>query len=115
MATPKTDIEQSVGRILRAKHASPIVVDIIDSHDIFKNQWKSRKTFYKKCDYRILYTNSTKYGGFTKPVHPDGIEQIDLSKDSNWKLEYEPKKKEEVCHKEPIIAKCAIDIPEGFE
>ena len=117
MATPKTDIEQSVGRILRAKHSSPIVVDIIDAHDLFKNQWRSRKTFYKKCDYRILYTNSTKYGGFVKP---DGIEPIDLSKDTNWKVEFEPKntKKEESkegCHKEPIVAKCAIDIPAGFE
>ena len=31
MATPKTDIEQSVGRILREKHSSPVVVDIVDS------------------------------------------------------------------------------------
>ena len=48
MATPKTDIEQSIGRILREKHSNPIVVDIVDSHDLFKNQWKKRKTFYKK-------------------------------------------------------------------
>jgi superfamily II DNA or RNA helicase len=47
MATPKTDIEQSVGRILREKHSSPVVVDIIDSHDLFQNQWRKRKTFYK--------------------------------------------------------------------
>ena len=32
MATPKTDIEQAVGRILREKHSNPIVVDIIDEH-----------------------------------------------------------------------------------
>ena len=119
MATPKTDIEQSVGRILREKHANPIVVDIIDTHDLFKNQWRSRKTFYKKCDYRILYTNSTKYGGFIKPVHPDGMEHIDLTKDTNWKVEFEPKKKNivEVCHKDGVIEKpkCVIEIPEGFE
>jgi superfamily II DNA or RNA helicase len=30
MATPKTDITQSVGRILRMKHDNPVVVDIID-------------------------------------------------------------------------------------
>lgn len=118
MATPKTDIEQSVGRILREKHANPIVVDIIDSHDLFKNQWKSRKTFYKKCDYRILYTNSTKYGGFIKPVHPDGMEAIDLTKDINWKIEFEPKKKNiaEVCHKVDVMEKpkCVIEIPDGF-
>ena len=37
MASPKTDVCQSVGRILRTKHTSPLVVDIIDSHDIFEN------------------------------------------------------------------------------
>jgi len=61
MATPKTDIEQSVGRILREKHSSPIVVDIIDSHNLFQNQWKKRKTFYKKENYKIIYTSSTNY------------------------------------------------------
>ena len=61
MATPKTDIEQSVGRILREKHSSPIVVDIVDSHDLFKNQWRKRKTFYKKENYKIIYTISTNY------------------------------------------------------
>ena len=61
MATPKTDIEQSVGRILREKHSNPIVVDIIDSHDTFKNQWRKRKTFYKKENYKIIYTTSKLY------------------------------------------------------
>jgi len=61
MATPKTDIEQSVGRILREKHSNPIVVDIIDSHDLFQNQWRKRKTFYKKENYKIIYTDSKKY------------------------------------------------------
>jgi superfamily II DNA or RNA helicase len=61
MATPKTDIEQSVGRILREKHSSPIVVDIIDSHDLFQNQWRKRKTFYKKENYKIIYTTSRQY------------------------------------------------------
>lgn len=61
MATPKTDIEQSVGRILREKHSSPIVVDIVDSHDLFQNQWRKRKTFYKKENYKILFVNSNSY------------------------------------------------------
>ncbi len=61
MATPKTDIEQSIGRILRERHSSPIVVDIVDSHDLFKNQWKKRKTYYKKENYKIIYTLSTNY------------------------------------------------------
>jgi superfamily II DNA or RNA helicase len=61
MATPKTDIEQSVGRILREKHSNPIVVDIIDAHEPFRNQWKKRKTFYRKEGYKILYTKSKDY------------------------------------------------------
>jgi len=61
MATPKTDIEQSVGRILREKHSNPIVVDIVDSHDLFQNQWRKRKTFYKRENYKIIYTDSPSY------------------------------------------------------
>ena len=104
MATPKTDIEQSVGRILRVKHASPIVVDIIDSHDLFKNQWKSRKTFYRKCGYKILYVTSAKYGGF----YTDFVNQ--------WKIEFEPKVQveEDNVKKEKPVAKCGIDLPEDF-
>jgi superfamily II DNA or RNA helicase len=74
MATPKTDIEQSVGRILREKHSSPIVVDIIDSHDLFQNQWRKRKTFYKKENYKIIYTTNQDYS-------PDT---------SKWKIMYTP-------------------------
>ena len=61
MATPKTDIEQTVGRILREKHSSPIIVDIIDKHDTLQNQWRKRKTFYKKQNYKIICTNSLEY------------------------------------------------------
>jgi superfamily II DNA or RNA helicase len=61
MCTPRSDIQQSVGRILREKHSQPIVVDIIDSHDIFKNQWKKRKAFYKKENYQIYYCCSKNY------------------------------------------------------
>jgi superfamily II DNA or RNA helicase len=61
MATPKTDIEQAVGRILRDKHASPLVVDIIDGHQIFLNQWRKRKAFYKKNKYTI--TEHMRVGG----------------------------------------------------
>jgi superfamily II DNA/RNA helicase len=64
MSTPKTDIQQSVGRILREKHNQPIVVDIIDSHEPFKNQWKKRRTFYMKEKYKIVYTTSSKFHSF---------------------------------------------------
>ncbi len=64
MVTPKTDIVQSVGRILREKHDKPLVVDIVDKHDVFQNQWAKRRRYYKKCDYTIKQVNSEVYAGF---------------------------------------------------
>lgn len=61
LATPRTDITQAVGRILRVKRANPLIIDIIDSHSIFKNQYKKRKSFYKKNDYQILESNDKDY------------------------------------------------------
>jgi superfamily II DNA or RNA helicase len=80
MVTPKTDIVQSVGRILRVKHENPIIVDIVDSHDVFQNQWTQRKRFYKKCNYRIRQIDSRNYTGMS----------IDWSDDRTWKRVFEP-------------------------
>ena len=48
MATPKSDVCQSVGRILRSNHDNPMVIDVIDYHDIFKKQFVKRKSYYDK-------------------------------------------------------------------
>lgn len=61
MATPKVNIEQSIGRILRVKHNNPIVIDIIDIHRTFKNQWYKRKKFYNAEKYVITEIKSTNY------------------------------------------------------
>jgi superfamily II DNA or RNA helicase len=56
MITPKTDVTQSIGRILREKHAfTPIVVDIVDIHRPLVNQFNKRKTFYKQQKYNVKY------------------------------------------------------------
>ena len=60
MATPKTDVTQAVGRILREKHEKPMVIDIIDGHNLFKKQWLKRLSFYKKNKYNIEYNNEQK-------------------------------------------------------
>ena len=57
MATPKTDVTQSIGRILRTKHGNPLVIDIIDTHEIFRNQWKKRLTYYRKQKYTVYLNN----------------------------------------------------------
>jgi superfamily II DNA or RNA helicase len=80
MVTPKTDIIQSVGRILRVKHKNPIVVDIIDAHDIFQRQWMQRRRFYKKCQYHIRQIDSTKYNSMS----------LNWSTDLTWKRVFEP-------------------------
>ena len=85
MVTPKTDIEQSVGRILRSDHEQPVVVDIVDSHDPFIKQWNKRKTFYKKENYKIIKTCSNAY----KPIDDDGNMP-------GWELVYEPKVKKPI-------------------
>jgi superfamily II DNA or RNA helicase len=62
MATPMTKIEQSVGRILRQKHEKPpIVVDIIDTHSNFQNQWAKRRRFFKAQNYKIIQITSSTY------------------------------------------------------
>jgi superfamily II DNA or RNA helicase len=80
LASPKTDVCQSVGRILRQKHSSPLVIDIIDAHDIFMSQWYKRRKYYKSQNYKVLVCDNEQYeAGHNK----------DLSK---WKVSWEPKK-----------------------
>lgn len=61
MATPKSNVEQCVGRILRTKRKRPLVIDIIDQHTFFQKQWLKRKRFYSKEKYKIIRTNNQAY------------------------------------------------------
>jgi superfamily II DNA or RNA helicase len=61
LATPKTDVVQAVGRILRVKHERPLVIDIIDSHDVFLSQWQKRRKYYASNNYKIMHTKSDLY------------------------------------------------------
>tara|TARA_Y100001935_G_scaffold195449_1_gene163549 strand:- start:482 stop:1972 length:1491 start_codon:yes stop_codon:yes gene_type:complete len=73
LVTPRTDVTQAVGRILRVKHERPLVVDFVDSHDVFQRQWMKRKKFYIQNKYKILETDSDAYLSET------------------WRVEYDPK------------------------
>ena len=72
MATPKVDVTQSVGRILRKKHDQAIVVDIVDTHSLFQKHYKKRKTFYRKSKFRIEETDMEGY------------------KNNKWEVVYDP-------------------------
>ncbi|AUF82352.1 putative VV A18-like helicase [Tetraselmis virus 1] len=57
LASPKSDIEQPVGRILRVRASErtrvPRVIDIVDDFSVFSAQAAKRKRYYKKCGYTI--------------------------------------------------------------
>jgi len=77
LITPKTDVVQTIGRVLRAKHPvnDPVIYDIYDTHDVFTRQWNSkRKAYYKKQGYKIVELNSNEY-----------------NRGDNWKLTCKPK------------------------
>jgi superfamily II DNA or RNA helicase len=76
MVSPKTDIVQSVGRILRTHGNGKIIVDVIDPHEVFQNQWKKRKTFYNKSGYITRVVKSQDYNGM----------RVDWENDTKWKL-----------------------------
>lgn len=64
LATPRSDVTQAVGRILRIKHEQTIVVDIVDQHKTFKNQSKKRESFYKRNRYTIIQCSYQNYPTF---------------------------------------------------
>jgi superfamily II DNA or RNA helicase len=66
LASPKADIVQAVGRILREKHSNPLVIDIIDGHDVFQNQFNKRRAFYNQKNYRIFRTSNKNYEHYVK-------------------------------------------------
>lgn len=54
-ATPKSNIEQAIGRILRQENINePEVIDIVDSWSVFNNLYFKRSNFYKKKKYKII-------------------------------------------------------------
>ena len=54
MTTPRKEVEQTIGRILRKVHEiQPIVIDIVDQLPSFSRQGIFRRKFYKNNEYLI--------------------------------------------------------------
>ena len=100
LATPKSDIVQAVGRIMRAEHSQPLIIDIIDQHDTLLNQFNKRRSFYNEKNYKIIRTTNANYIEYTKEVNKllkeENIitcENNNLLINSYWKtLVYKPRK-----------------------
>ena len=68
LASPRREIEQSVGRILRKTkgdvgYVNPMIIDIVDSFYYLYYQGKARQTFYSGYGYKI---NHIHIGGGNK-------------------------------------------------
>jgi len=61
MATPKVDVRQAVGRILRNQDGEKVVIDIIDQHNIFLRHWNKRRIWYNKQKFKIIMTDNHNY------------------------------------------------------
>ena len=59
LGSPRKNVEQSTGRILRQRpeerQLDPIIVDVIDSHGIYQGQWRKRMKYYKTCKYTFKH------------------------------------------------------------
>ena len=55
MATPRPDVDQIVGRILRVERSArtvpPLILDLVDPQ--FRRQFQERNSLYKKRNYRV--------------------------------------------------------------
>lgn len=102
LATPKSDIVQAVGRIMRAEHSQPLIIDIIDQHDTLLNQFNKRRSFYNEKNYKIIRTTNANYIAYTKEVNKLLKEENIITSENNnllinnlnyWKtLVYKPRK-----------------------
>ena len=58
LASPKSDVEQSVGRIFRQKACDrsfhPLIIDIQDTFSMFQKQCEKRVSFYHKSNYTLF-------------------------------------------------------------
>jgi superfamily II DNA or RNA helicase len=110
MATPKTDITQAVGRILRVKHERPLVIDIIDSHDMFKKQWARRKKFYKTQNYTVVYMTSPQY--LAQKVAEVAQEDEEEEEEDDDTMDVDDDQKEKVVTKKTVVGKqkCLINL-----
>jgi superfamily II DNA or RNA helicase len=79
LATPKSNIEQSVGRILRLKKeertVQPMILDVVDvAFDGCAGQWNKRRKFYTECGYILRWKGeSSEISETTEDAAPTGV------------------------------------------
>lgn len=103
MVTPKVDVRQAVGRILRNVEGKKLVVDIIDQHELFRRHWKKRQTWYKKQKFKIMRTDMKGYDNDEwEEIHTKKSKTSKKSKTNQISGKSDPIQK-------LLIGKCLID------
>ena len=83
LCTPKSDVIQIVGRILRKKHTiNPLIIDFKDDFSVFNNQYKKRLSYYNKCLYTII-TNDNPIGQNISNNESIGEKNLNIELDSD--------------------------------
>lgn len=101
LATPKTDVTQAVGRILRMKHKNPFVIDFVDVHDVFQKQFLKRRAFYRKCNYVMHEASSADYIKAQSNKCKGDIPYFSYNDETIWKMlkmrTRKSNKKQDIC------------------
>ena len=84
LATPKSNIEQSVGRILRVKPEDrtiqPLIFDVLDATFMeCMGQWNRRRKFYKDCGYNIQWKRGETEAENTVVYVEEAVEAVEAA------------------------------------
>ena len=106
--TPKSSIEQSIGRITRKDHAeTPVAYDIVDNFCLFPRQFDKRLRVYKKLEYDVYEQeiNIKQTSDENNIIYQlnEPMKKIELKK---------PRKKK--VQKEELFEDCQIQSDDGF-
>jgi superfamily II DNA or RNA helicase len=88
LASPKTDIEQSVGRILRVQAGGervnvPLVIDVVDAFSMFDRQANKRRMFYKRQGYDVYSQPFDYEGSVLDALKPEAVNKHEDDEDKD--------------------------------
>jgi superfamily II DNA or RNA helicase len=87
MTTPKSNITQSIGRIMRKESYDniPLIIDIVDKIDIFYAMYNKRKKIYQENKYEIQVINKFGDDNIVENIIIDSSELEDNIVENNTK------------------------------
>lgn len=56
-ATPRADVEQAMGRLMRGTMDNMVIVDVVDNHEYFWRLFYRRRKFYNDAMCRVVMLN----------------------------------------------------------